>query len=121
MPGMPGMPGCPVCPVVRYNYPRDAVFTYSDDVFTVFILLLLGTSSARTVRLPDVRHARYGVRGRPNAGPHLRRWLVCEARRATAHHTHEKRHGFEAAPAASGAGHVGPQICMYMRYNFIVI
>ena len=45
----------------------------------------------------------------PNAGPHLRRWRACEARRATAHHTHEKRARFEAAPAASGAGQVGPQ------------
>ena len=51
-----------------------------------------------------------GAEGPPNAGPHLRRWQVCEARQATARNAPEKRARFGAAPAASGAGHVGPRV-----------
>ena len=107
-------PECPECP----EYARNDVFLMSflciDTTYTRYYGYCFFTQRcpvARNVRNRSggaaVRHATDGRR-RPNAGPHLRRWQVCEARRMTARHTHEKCARFEAAPAASGAGHVGP-------------
>ena len=77
-------------------------------MFSYVRLYPLMRGNARSLRLPG----RFGTVCRGESGPTL--GLRCAAgsfarwHHATARDTHEKRTGFEAAPAASPAGHVGP-------------
>jgi len=63
----------------------------------------------------------YELNKRPNAEPQVRRWRVCEARRATAQNAQEKRARFGAAPAASPAGHVGRRVDRDTPINKLIL